>query len=336
MQVAYTGILISGNIATNDLLGTGATFGPARRDLSNPSDLLPVLTTGGSYTFRAQVPGVYRFEVPVCPQGTTTNCPAYRLEIRVQTPYGLSNPPMANPDRATTKQGQAVVLKTLANDGEGTLGRSLAPGSVRVTTALNPSTQGTTSVNPSTGDIRFVPATGFSGSLRYTYEVCDGQLPNAKCDTGFQEIWVLGTGSPNTTFGTDDYRMAFSGSTVRGNVLLNDVDAEGDIPVATTIDTTITGVGRVVLSANGDYSFQATPGFQGTLSLPYMACSTSGGTARCGRNTLYVLVTPSPVTLTDDRTVCHTATNPAITLPAGIPGYAYSWTNNKPSIGLAA
>jgi hypothetical protein len=336
MHIAYTGLPVRGNLSVNDQVGVGTTYGVVQAQSGNPSAALPVLSPDGSYTFMAQVPGTYRFDIPVCPQGVSLNCPVYTLEVRVLTPYGNDNGALANPDRATALQGQPVVVKTLANDGAGTLGHRLNPASVRVITPLNASTQGTASVDPATGDIRFTPANGFRGALRYAYEVCDDQTPTAKCDTGFQELMVLGIGSPNTTFGSDDYQLAFSGIPAQGNVLANDVDTDGDTLRATPMDTVIAGVGRVTLSANGTYSFQPDPAFQGTLSLPYEACSTSGGTTRCAKSSLYVLTTPSPISLTADQTVCHTGIIAGIVLSSNVPGFTYSWTNSKPSIGLPA
>ncbi|NDC78818.1 MAG: carboxypeptidase regulatory-like domain-containing protein, partial [Chitinophagia bacterium] len=254
MQVTYAGLQVSGVLSTNDLSSV-SSFGPVQRDPNNPNNTMPVLNPNGTYTFSSPVPGTYRFTVQVCPPGATANCPVARLEIRVLTAYAPNNPPLAIPDRATTKEGQSVVVKTLANDGPGSTGVLLNPASVRVITPLNALTQGTASVDASTGDIRFTPATGFSGTLRYSYEVCDSQVPVSKCDTGSQELTVLGTGSPNTTFGADDYRMVIPGTTTTGNVLLNDADADGDTPVANPIDTTIAGVGRAVLQANGNYVF---------------------------------------------------------------------------------
>ncbi|NDC78137.1 MAG: hypothetical protein EBZ67_09745 [Chitinophagia bacterium] len=336
MHIAHTGRPVRGNLSVNDRVGAGTTYGMAQADSRNPSAALPVLSADGSYTFMAQVPGTYRFDIPVCPQGISLNCPVYKLEVRVLTPYGNTNGTLANPDRATARQGQPVVVKTLANDGAGTLGRQLNPASVRVITPLNASTQGTASVDPATGDIRFTPANGFRGALRYAYEVCDDQTPTAKCDTGFQELMVLGTGSPNTTFGSDDYQFTFSGTPAQGNVLANDTDAEGDTLRATPMDTVIAGVGRVTLSANGTYSFQPDPAFQGTLSLPYEACSTSGGTTRCAKSSLYVLTAPSPISPTADQTVCHTGMMAGIVLSSNVSGFTSSWTNNKPAIGLPA
>jgi hypothetical protein len=335
MQVTYAGLQVSGVLSTNDLSSV-SSFGPVQLNPNNPNSAVPVLNPNGTYTFSSSVPGTYRFTVPVCPPGATANCPVARLEIRVLTAYAPNNPPLAIPDRATTKEGQSVVVKTLANDGPGSTGVLLNPASVRVITPLNALTQGTASVDASTGDIRFTPATGFSGTLRYSYEVCDSQLPVSKCDTGFQELTVLGTGSPNTTFGADDYRMTIPGTTTTGNVLLNDADADGDTPVANPIDTTIAGVGRAVLQANGNYVFYPDSTFQGTLSLPYTACSTSGGTTRCARNTLYILTTPPPLALTPDQVLCHTATTTLISFSTSFGGFTYSWINDKPSIGLPA
>ncbi|MDZ7872663.1 MAG: Ig-like domain-containing protein, partial [Rhizobium sp.] len=91
------------------------------------------------------------------------------------TSGGNNNPPVANTDIATTLQNTPVTLNTLTNDAAGNAGGTLNPASVAIVagTQPNPSTQGTLSVNSTTGAITFTPVAGFTGVVTYSYQVCD-------------------------------------------------------------------------------------------------------------------------------------------------------------------
>ena len=103
---------------------------------TKPSGSNPVITMNpnGTYVFTGDVPGVYVYEVPVCAPGNA--CVNETLTITVLEPFTKTNPPVANTDIATTRQGVAVTLNTLANDAAGNPGGILVPSSVSLITSL--------------------------------------------------------------------------------------------------------------------------------------------------------------------------------------------------------
>ena len=192
---------------------------------------------------------------------------------------------------ANTEPGKAVKLLTLENDKVGNLGRKLNPASVSI---VNPPVNGTATVD-TLGNIIFQPNPGFIGVEVYTYKVCDDNNPPL-CDTATQEVKVIMprmSGAPvvNGTQAADDYANTLENLAVSGNVKMNDTDAEGDIQTIVAQNTTLAGVGTLVLNATGAYTFTPEPGFRGPVNFKYTVCD-NGTPSACAEATLYILVGP--------------------------------------------
>ena len=287
----FVNVAVPGNVNTNDNVPAGTTYGTSPALVSSPTGSTPVLTmnSNGTYSFTANTPGVYTYDVPVCVPGQLAPCPNTKLVITVLNANSNSNAPVANVDIATTKFNTAVTLRTLANDAAGNLGTSLVPSSVTVTSAPK---NGTTSINTTTGDITYTPAAGFSGRDTLTYQVCDNQSP-AKCATAVQIITVNAAGTPNSTTAADDYKITPINTAATGNVKTNDSDAEGNIQTVTAQTTTIAGKGTLVLAADGNYTFTPVTGFTGPVDFAYTTCD-NGTPQACASATLHILVQPTP------------------------------------------
>src|SRR5690606_1406249 len=86
---------------------------------------------------------------------------------------------------------------------------------------------------------------------------------------------------------------------VSGNVKANDRDPEGDEQTVNTGTGTITIVGQGTLtwgSTNGDFTFTAEPGVEGTVDIPYTTCD-NGVPSACASATLHIVV-EAPVRIT--------------------------------------
>jgi VCBS repeat-containing protein len=83
-----------------------------------------------------------------------------------------NQPPVANPDVATTKRNTAVVINLTANDTDPD--GNLDPTSVSVGTV---SAKGGTIVNLNNGSVRFTPRSNFRGTDTFTYTVSDSGTP---------------------------------------------------------------------------------------------------------------------------------------------------------------
>jgi hypothetical protein len=291
INVTYVNDSVFGNVSLNDSLLTGSTFGTPVPKSSNPSGGMITMGTDGKYNFIAPNPGVYCFEVPVCEPSPSTVCVNSLLEITV-LPLGTSDetaPPVANVDFGTTLQNMPITLATLSNDYPFKNGFSLVPGTVD--TIMNGSPKnGTITKDPVTGNITYTPNSNFVGLDTLRYKVCDNQTP-ALCDTALQIIRIFPTGTPNSTQAADDYAFTESGRPVNGNVKTNDTDPEGNPTSVTPLDSTITGVGRLVLQPNGSYTFTPVPGYSGPVNYPYQVCDNQDPPA-CAFATLYIVVAP--------------------------------------------
>jgi gliding motility-associated-like protein len=89
--IAYLNLAKTGNVATNDLVPAGTTYGTPTAGANNPalgtgaasSGAVLTMSTTGTYTFTATVAGTYTYTVPVCAPGQTTNCPTETLVFNV-------------------------------------------------------------------------------------------------------------------------------------------------------------------------------------------------------------------------------------------------------------
>ena len=107
-------VAITGNISTNDIPAT-SNYGTPVPDASNPTGGVITMNTNGEYSLLATNIGTYKYTVPVCPQGQTTNCPTTELVITVTyLPQGAIN--LVYP---TLLQADSVQVKFTLVDGVG-------------------------------------------------------------------------------------------------------------------------------------------------------------------------------------------------------------------------
>jgi gliding motility-associated-like protein len=284
----FVGTPIKGDVGTNDDVPAGTSYGTPTPVPGNPSNVLPTINPDGTYTFNPDKPGIYQFNVPVCAPGQTTDCPTTLLTITVLDPNALNNPPVANTDQASTLQATPVTLKTLANDKPGDLDAALVPSTVAITTQPK---NGTATVDPATGDITYTPNADFTGNDTLYYKVCDNNSPSL-CTNAMQVITVEATGSENSTQAADDFNITTSDKSATGNVLTNDTDPEKNTQTVTPIDSTLPE-GKMVINADGSYTFTPKPGFTGPVNVPYKVCD-NGTPQACTEATLYLLVSAPP------------------------------------------
>lgn len=360
-NASLTGVPVKGNVSTNDNVPPGTTYGTPVAAGSNPSGVTMTMNPDGTYTFTGTTPGIYIYNVPVCPPGQSTGCPATPLTITVTDGVAGNNPPVVIPDLGIVTQNNSgvatknnVVVKTLANDAAGNPGGSLNPASV---TLVSGPSHGTVSI-AANGDITYTPTDGYSGNDVLTYRVCDNSTPAPLCGSATQTFSVMPadtTGTPTTTntfMASDDFAVTVGTATTSGNVLTND-KGTGALTVTNPGTTTIPGKGTFTLNSNGTYSFVPVPGFSGTVDLPYTAKDANGSTAAA---TLHVEV--KPFELNPDFTVTMPGVpvsgsvktndnvpdstpygipvanggNPTTTIPTMNPDGTYTFTESTPGV----
>lgn len=266
---------------------------------------------GGSLILTTNVlpePGDYRFRISAvkltgrgCTQIATSN---------LVNPY---NSTLALNDENSTWQDVNVSGGVLFNDFDAenntqTFGNFLAQGA---TPGLPISTgatlggvnkTGTPVANAGTitfaadGSYTFDPDPAFTGTVTIPYRLCDnGNL--LKCDTAFLTITVdpLPNTGLNSVIANNDENISY-GAAVGGSLFANDRDPQSDAFTVTsftggTVGTagTIAGVdqngnvvanaGSLIINANGTYTFTPTPGFVGSISVPYIITDANGATS---------------------------------------------------------
>ncbi|MCE2822019.1 MAG: GEVED domain-containing protein [Saprospiraceae bacterium] len=259
-KVANTGDNAVGDLSTNDDMPPGTKYLSPTVMGTNPSAAMPVVDMNGTFTFSATVPGVYNYLVPVF-DGVVTE--QIKLTITVLNPAVVSNPVLGT-DNAITVVNTPVMLNTLANDFAGGLLSQLNPSSVTITVAP---LHGVAVVDTATGKIMYTPNAGYVGSDTYTYSVGDDSSP-VRTATGCQFIQVIPENCENTVFASNDQVCAIAGFKNRGNVLDNDMDAEGDqiyaVPMTvTTADYTF------MLNADGSYMLQTSNDYTDPIVINY-------------------------------------------------------------------
>ena len=194
------------------------------------------------------------------------------------TPESSANqPPVANPDSASTPYRTPVSIDVLANDSDPD-GDTIGVGA---------RTNGAHGIAVKTGDaIIYTPKVGFWGTDTFTYVVADGKKGQA---TGTVTVTV-GTPSNFPPVAVDDNVSTRAGQPISVNVLNNDTDAESD-SIAITASTR---------PANGERSrdgaiitYTPKPGFTGTDTLRYAIADGNDG-SDVGRLNITVLPESAP------------------------------------------
>ncbi|MBW2475584.1 MAG: tandem-95 repeat protein, partial [Deltaproteobacteria bacterium] len=189
----------------------------------------------------------------------------------------VNDAPIATGDAATTNEDTAVVVAVVVNDtdAEG----NIDPATVTIVT---PATNGTVTVDPTTGDVTYTPDAEFNGSDSFVYEICD---TGGLCDTATVTITV----EP-----VNDVPVAFAdtGTTAEDTalivpVLANDSDIDGD--VLTVISTTDPAGGTVTINPDGTLSYAPDADFSGTDTFEYTITDGNGAFATA---TVTIDVTP--------------------------------------------
>jgi hypothetical protein len=276
----------SGDLSTNDEAPVGTTYGTPVADPGNPGAAMPSVNADGTYTFTTSARGIYYFYIPVCAPGQSSGCKSVELRIMV-IQAGYVQPPIANTDIASTKMDQFVSVATAVNDNHSYHGTNLDPTSVTIASAP---ANGGTFIFPS-GNIAYVPNTGYIGNDTLTYSICDDGTPTPSCATAKQIIRVVPTNADNTTDATDDYAQIVINAGITDNVSLNDKDPEHDAQSTVAQNLTIPGKGTFVLNTSGDYTFTPVIGYTGQLDIPYTTCD-NGTPQACRTATVHILMVP--------------------------------------------
>ena len=306
-------------VLANDAPGTDATLDPASVVLLDPAD--------GTYKDTVTVDGVGTWTVDPAtgdvtfdpePQYTGTAALTYQVTdsdgntaTATVTVEVAAVTPTAAPDTANTPYETPVTVPVLANDAAGDPTAPLDPTSVRLqdpatgdwVTSVTIAGEGTYTVDPATGAVRFVPVQGFTGTgTELDYRVADDNgtlvtstvqvtvanpdLPVASPDTGVTVQDEPVTVNPLTN-DTADPRAPLQPGTLQ---LLDPADGTYKSSVSTDEGTWTVVGGRVV--------FDPAPTFTGDAVISYRVEDEAGQVAA---STITITVEPvTPVAQPDE------------------------------------
>ena len=222
------------------------------------------------------------FTYVVC--DTAGLCDTATVTIDVLPPLdpGVSEPPFAVDDAYSVGEDDILTDDVLPND--------IVPSGGPVTVSLvDDVANGTLTLNPD-GTFTYDPDPNDIGPDQFVYVLCD----SVGCDTATAYITVFNDNTPPVA--VNDLNSTLIDVPVDGNVLTNDLDADGDDLGATVIDGPSNGT--LEFEPNGAYTYSPDPGFTGVDTVTYVTCD-SGDPTLC--DTAIVLIDVEPFSDPDDN-----------------------------------
>ncbi|MBX7448721.1 tandem-95 repeat protein [Mycolicibacterium sp. 3033] len=273
---------LSANVVTNDSDIDGDAITAAL--LTGPSHGALTLNPDGSffYTPTTNFNGVDSFTYSVSDGSATSNTALVTIAVTA-----VNDAPVANDDTGATTEDTVLTGNVLTNDTD-------IDGDTLTATLVSGPSHGAVSINAD-GTYTYTPAVDYNGSDSFTYLVSDGSAT----DTGLVTISITAV-NDSPVANTDTYSIG-EDSILAGNVLSNDVDADGDTLTAALV--TGPSHGTLSLSGNGTFTYTPDANYNGADSFTYTA---SDGSAVS--NTAIVAIT---VTSVNDAPV---ATNDTFTI----------------------
>lgn len=205
----------------------------------------------------------------------------------------VNQAPVAVNDSAKTITDQAVVISVLVNDSDATPGGSLDPATVTIVT---PPTNGSVSINTTTGAVTYTPNAGFSGNDSFTYTVDDND--GATSNVALVSIFV---NAPPVA--VDDNVSTLANTAIGIDVLTNDFDPTpgGSLVKSSVVIVALPTSGTVSTNlVTGVVTYTPNVNFSGTDTFTYTVNDIDGATSNVA--TVSVLVNAAPIALDDVAT----------------------------------
>jgi ELWxxDGT repeat protein/VCBS repeat-containing protein len=293
------GTLTSGNVLTNDTdlennLPLTATLATAPTNALaftlNPDGTL-------SYTPSANFNGVDSFTYQAIDSLGAISAPT----TVALTVTAVNDAPVAVNDTLSVSPG--VILNVTA---PGILANDTDIDSPTLTAVLVSTTaNGNLTLNPN-GSFTYRPNAGFQGTDSFTYQANDGSLNSA--NTATVAIVVTTAANSLPIAAPDVFTTPEDTSLTIGNVLTNDTDPDGNLPLTASLVVAPANALSFTLNPNGTFSYLPNLNFNGTDTFVYSAIDAVGGIS--GPATVTLSVTPvndAPTAVNDAYTVTTTS-----------------------------
>ncbi|TKC09318.1 Ig-like domain-containing protein [Pedobacter frigoris] len=256
--------------------------------------------TGGIYTFRWTV---------TSPGG----CPVFD-DVQIT----VNHPPVANNDIINTPLNTPVSIAIIDNDTDAETNATINKGSISVKSGP---TNGSLSINNSTGAVTYTPNNGFSGNDTFTYTIKDIYGAESNIATVTLAVNVKPAG-------VNDVASTLTNVAVTIPVIDNDPGKSG----SSVIRNTEPANGTYVINPAGTVTYTPNPGFSGKDTFTYKLRNNG-----VDSDPIQVTVNVKPVGTPDNGS---TLTNIPVTTPVKDNDLSKNGTviliNNSPSNGSVA
>ncbi len=190
----------------------------------------------------------------------------------------VNDPPVAQDDAFTTDEDTQLAGNVLADNGSGADSDVDGDALTVNTTPVTAPTNGTLVLNAD-GTFTYDPDLDFNGADSFEYEVSDG---NGGTDVGLVNITVASVNDPpvaqDDAFTTDEDVQLAGGNVLADNGSGADSDDDGDPLTVNTTPVSGPANGTLVLNADGTFTYDPDPDFNGADSFEYEVSDGNGGT----------------------------------------------------------
>ncbi|MEO7732705.1 MAG: tandem-95 repeat protein, partial [Kofleriaceae bacterium] len=227
------------------------------------------------------------------------------------TVTAVNDVPVAIGDSKTTLEDTALgfAASTLTSNDSDADGDALTVTSVAATAT----THGTVALAGVT--VTYTPDANYNGAADFTYTISDGHGGTASAQVAVTITAVndapVATGDAATT--PEDTALVLAATTLTGN----DSDADGDGLTVTSVATTATTHGTVVL-ASGSITYTPTANYNGAADFTYTISDGHAGTASATVSVTVTSVNDAPVVTASSATLAYLENASAVKADAAI------------------
>ncbi|MEL7143213.1 MAG: Ig-like domain-containing protein [Cyanobacteria bacterium J06643_4] len=239
--------VIVGNVLDNDTDSNGDSLTVTLENA--PENGSVTLAEDGSFEYipNADFSGSDSFTYIVS-DGELTDVGAVNITVNA-----VNDAPAVADDSASTAEATPVTIDVLSNDTD-------IDGDTLSVSAVSDGNNGTVTINGD-GTVEYTPINGFNGSDSFTYTVSDGELTSqGTVNVSVAAVNQAPVAVVDSVVGDED-------TTITGNVLDNDLDADGDDLTAALENGPSNG--NLVLNADGSFAYTPNTNFNGSDSFTY-------------------------------------------------------------------